>query len=445
MTESSRSAVTAPSMGTLDDTPRPARSRARWGLLMALFAITAINYLDRTNMAVAIPHIKADFHLSATEEGLILSAFAWSYAALQVPGGWLVDRIGPKLSFGVAMVGWSLCTAATMLARGFGVLLGLRLSLGVFEAPAFPANNRLVATWFPPAERARATSVYTAGEYIGLAIAVPALSWLAVRFGWQSIFVVTGIIGLIFSAVWFKRVYDSPRKSPRVSADELKHIHGGAAVGPTTAPARKKTSWADIGYLLRQRRLWGMYIGMFANSTVLYFFLTWFPSYLVSAKHLSVIKAGVFGSIPYIAALAGVLIGGYWSDRLLRRGKSKTFARKTPIVTGFVLACVIVAANYTSSIGLIITFMSAAFFAQGMTALGWTLVAEVAPRRLLGITGGMFNLFANLGGAIAPLVIGVIVDQTGSFAYGLVFIAVVVVIGLLAYLLLIDKVERLEG
>lgn len=421
------------------------RTHARYGLLAALFVITAINYLDRTNMAVAIPHITDDFHLSPVQEGLILSAFGWTYAALQMPGGWLVDRLGSKLSFGVAMVGWSLCTAATMAARSFGVLFGLRLALGFCEAPAFPANNRLVANWFPPRERARATAVYTAGEYIGLAVAVPLLSWMAATLGWRSIFVGTGILGLLFSVVWFKRVYDTPDRNRRVNEAELAHIQAEDAVSAAPEAGRRKIRWVDVRYLLSQRRLWGMYIGMFANATVLYFFLTWFPSYLVEAKGMTTIKAGIFGSVPYLAALVGVLLGGYWSDRLLRRGMSKTWARKIPIMTGFVLACVIVAANYTDSIGLVIGFMSVAFFAQGMTALGWTLVAEVAPVRLLGLTGGVFNLFTNIGGALAPLIIGVIVGRTGSFAYGLIFIAAVVVIGLLAYAFLIDRVERLEG
>ncbi|MFF1732123.1 MFS transporter [Streptomyces sp. NPDC058247] len=421
-------------------------TRARHGLAVSLFFITAINYLDRTNMAVALPHITDDLNLSPTQAGLILSAFAWSYALLQIPGGWLVDRFGPKLSFGYAMVGWSLVTIAVMLSRGFGVLLGMRLVLGVAEAPAFPANNRLVAAWFPPRERARATAVYTAGEYVGLAVAVPLLSWVVATTSWHMIFLWTGLLGLAFSVLWFRRVYDTPHTSPRVNEAELAHIEGeedAARQSGTTESGTKATTWSDLGFLLRRRRLWGMYIGQFANTSVLYFFLTWFPTYLVEEKGMSTIKSGVLGSIPYLAALGGVLLGGAWSDWLLRTGKAGTIARKTPIMTGFALAGIIVAANFTTSVPLVILFMSIAFFAQGMMALGWTLVADVAPVRLLGLTGGVFNFISNVGGALTPIVVGVIYQSTGSFAPALVYIGALAVLGLFAYLVLIDKVERL--
>jgi ACS family D-galactonate transporter-like MFS transporter len=424
---------------------RPAHSRARYGLLVSLFVITAINYLDRTNMAVALPHITDDFKLTATQAGLILSAFSWIYAALQIPGGWLADKAGPKLAYGYAMIGWSLTTIVFFLARSFGVVIGLRVTLGIFESPAFPSNNRLVSNWFPAKERGRATAIYTAGEYVGLAIAVPVLSLLVARWGWQSVFLATGVLGLLFSALWFRRVYDTPERSPRVSATELAHIRQDGEATPDQQTAqRTESTRAGLRILLTDRRLWGLYIAQFANTSVLFFFLTWFPSYLVNDKGLTTIKAGFWGSLPYIAALIGVLVGGQGSDWMLRSGRvSRTFARKSPVMIGLCLAPVIVAANFTSSIPLVITFMSLAFFAQGLMQTGWTVLSDIAPVRLMGLAGGVFSFAANLGGALAPIVIGIIIDRTGSMAYGLVYIASLTVAGLLAYALLINRVDRM--
>ncbi|KPH99001.1 major facilitator superfamily MFS_1 [Actinobacteria bacterium OK074] len=438
-------AVTSPS-ATAERTARPASSRARHGLLVSLFAITAINYLDRTNMAVALPHITDEFNLTATEAGLVLSAFSWVYAALQVPGGWFVDRIGPRLAFGYAMVGWSLCTVAFFFARSFGVVVGLRVGLGLFETPAFPANNRLVSNWFPSRERGRATAWYTAGEYVGLAVAVPLLSLLVVHFGWPSVFLATGVVGLLFSVVWWTRVYDTPERSPRVSAEELAYIRQDGDSSPEERnAAAAESTWRGLAVLARSRRMWGLYIAQFANASVLFFFLTWFPSYLVEDKHMDTIKAGFWGSLPYLAAMAGVLIAGWGSDRLLRSGMSRTRARKLPVMAGLCVAPIIMAANFTDSAPLVILFMSTAFFAQGFMQLGWAALSDIAPVRLMGLAGGTFSFAANLGGALAPLLIGVLIDRTGSMAYGLVYIAALAVAGFLAYAFLIDKVERLDA
>ncbi|MFC6061998.1 MFS transporter [Streptomyces ochraceiscleroticus] len=436
------------------DTARPALSRARYGLLACLFVITAINYLDRTNLSVALPHIKDELHLSGTQQGLLLSSFGWAYLLLQVPAGRLIDRIGAKLAFGYALVGWSLATIVVAAARSFVPLVGIRVALGAFEAPAFPSNNRLVVNWFPGRERGRATATYTSGEYIGLAVAAPVLSLLTVHFGWRSVFVITGIVGLLFSVVWFAKVYDRPEHSPKVSTAELAHIRQPdelesaeeIAAAKEQAAVLDTSVWSDLRVLLSNRRLWGMYIGQFASASVLFFFLTWFPSYLVEEKHMGIIKAGFWASAPYLAALVGTMAGGAWSDRMLNSGRfSRTFARKAPVMIGFVLASVIVCANFTNSVPLVITFMSIAFFAQGLMQNSWALFSDAVPRRLTGTGGGVFSFAANAGGVLTPLVIGVIVDRTGSFAWALGYIAIVVLVGLLAYALLIDKVERVEG
>ncbi|UOF92752.1 MFS transporter [Fodinisporobacter ferrooxydans] len=224
---------------------------------------------------------------------------------------------------------------------------------------------------------------------------------------------------------------------------EMEYIRQGGGLAETAGTV-KTLNLAHLRHLFNHRQLWGIYIGQFANTSTLFFFLTWFPTYLVSAKHMQFLKAGFLGSIPYIAAFLGVIFSGYLSDRMLRRGFSTGASRKTPIITGLLLACAIILANYTTSTSMIITIMSVAFFAQGMSAISWTLVSDIAPSELVGLAGGVFNFMGNLAGIVTPLVVGIIVNATHSFSGALVFISVVALIGALSYIFIAGKIQRIE-
>jgi len=432
----------------IEDLERPSKAvstRVRYGILGIIVIATAINYMDRANLSIVAPDVKADLHISAAELGLIFSAFSWTYAALQIPGGWVLDRVGPRITFGIALIFWSIVTGSISLAKGFTSLLGLRLALGVAETPAFPANNALVSRWFPTKERGFATGAYTAGEYVGLAIAAPLLAWMAVTYGWHSVFYLTGGLGIVFALVWLLFIRDSPQSDKRVSRSEIALIEsGGGAVKAAHSEGGEHAKFSDIPKLLRHKRMVGALIGQFANTSTLFFFLTWFPTYLVEQKHFTLLKAGIMVTIPYLVALVGTLAAGSWSDWMLRRGVATTIARKTPIISGLILSMIVIFDNFVNNPALVIMFFSIAFFAQGMaSATVWALLSDIAPAKQLGLTGGLFNFFANAGGALSPLVIGFIVGATGSFAYGLVYIAVIAGIGALSYIFLVDRVERI--
>lgn len=418
------------------------RSRARFMILSLLFVGTAINYLDRTNMAVAASAIQGDLGLDPVLMGLLLSAFGWTYAFMQIPGGWFVDRFGPRLVYGISLIGFSLFTLFQGFGKNFATLFGLRLGLGVAESPAFPANSRIVAAWFPQRERALATGVYTAGEYVGLALATPFLFWLLSTFGWHSIFIVTGVIGLVFSIVWFK-LYHDPKDSKYINKEEMDYIREGGGLAESAGEVHK-IKWSDVLHLFKYRQFIGICIGQFAIASTLYFFLTWFPTYLVQEKGITLLKAGFFGSIPYIAAGIGVLLGGLWSDKMVQRGISVGIARKTPIIIGLLGACSIMLANYTTSASLVIIIMSIAFFAQGMSAINWSLVSDIAPKELVGLAGGVFNFASNLAAIITPIVIGFIVSATNSFNGALVFVSAVALIGALFYIFVVGEIKRIE-
>jgi len=272
------------------------------------------------------------------------------------------------------------------LARNAAVFIGMRVLLGITEAPAFPLNSRVVATWFPRNERGFAIGVYTAGEFGGLAIFTPVLAFILSNLGWQAMFVICGAIGVIFAVVWFL-AYRDPKHSRSTNQAELDYIREGGGLAETV-PEGRRFSWADVVELLSHRQLWGIYIGQFAVGVTLWFFLTWFPSYL--------------------------------------------------------LASTIVLANYVSDINLVIAIMAIAFFAQGMSNISWTLVSEMAPRELQGLAGGVFNFFANLGSIVTPLAIGFILAATNSFSGGLVFMSAVALVGMLSYIFIVGKVYRIE-
>lgn len=423
------------------DTKKNKPTRARYVILLLLFIGTAINYLDRTNISVAASSIQKDFGLNSVTLGVIFSAFGWTYAFMQIPGGWILDRFGPRLVYAFSLCTWSIVTLMQGFTRNFATLFGLRLGLGFFEAPAFPTNSRVVAAWFPQQERALATGVYTAGEYVGLAFATPILFWLLSNFGWHSIFIVTGIIGIIFTVVWVK-VYRDPKYSNSINKEEMDYIREGGGLAEA-AGGREKVGWTQIKQLLKHRQIWGISYTQFSVASTLYFFLTWFPTYLVQEKHMSFIKVGFMGALPYIAACVGVLLAGTWSDRMVKRGVSLTVARKTPIIIGALGACLIVLANYTQTPALVITIMSIAFFAQGMAATGWVMVSDLAPTKLVGMAGGIFNFAANLSGIITPIIIGIIVNKTHSFTGALIFIAALALSGALSLLLVVGKIKRL--
>ncbi len=414
-------------------------SRVRLMILALLTLGTLINYLDRTVISVAAPLMKSELHLDAVTLGIVFSAFSWTYAAAQIPGGILLDRIGVRITYFLSVTIWSVFTLLQGLVTNSWSLIACRMGLGLAEAPAFPSNSRVLGTWFPQAERASATGVYSVGQYFGLAFLSPLLFWISGAFGWRALLVIVGAAGILFGFVWYS-LYRDPHES-RANQAELDHITAG---GGFASASRTKFQWSHIGFLLRQRQIVGASIGQFASNSTLVFFLTWFPTYLATERQMGWIKVGFFTILPFIAACVGVVSGGLLSDYLLRRTGSANVARKLPIIAGLLMASTIVIANFVSRDTLVIVVMSLAFFGQGMCNLGWTLLTDVAPKELMGLSGGVFNFCANLAGIVTPLVVGFVVHATGSFAWALTFIGVVALLGVISYVFVVGDVRRVE-
>ncbi|HEI8868808.1 MFS transporter [Serratia sp. AKBS12] len=425
---------------TLTATPKTKR---RYLTLLMIFVTVVICYVDRANLAVASAHIQEEFGISKAQMGYIFSAFAWTYTLCQIPGGWFLDRVGSRLTYFIAIMGWSVATLLQGFANGLSALIGLRAITGLFEAPAFPTNNRIVTSWFPEQERASAVGFYTSGQFVGLAFLTPLLIWVQEVLSWHWVFIITGGVGIVWALVWHL-VYQSPRNSKGVNRAELEYIQAGGGMVDGDVASEKKarvTLTAADWKLVFHRKLLGVYLGQFAITSTLWFFLTWFPNYLTQEKHIAALTAGFMTTVPFLAAFFGVLLSGLVADRLLRSGKSIGFARKTPIVCGLLLSTCIMGANYTNDPLWIMVLMALAFFGNGFASITWSLVSSLAPVRLIGLTGGVFNFVGGLGGITVPLVVGYLAQDYG-FAPSLIYISVVALIGALSYLLLVGDVKR---
>ena len=416
-------------------TPRQAGAgRGRFFMLGLIFVCVVINYMDRTTVSVAANALAREFGLTSVQLGKVFSAFGWTYAAFQIPGGLLADALAPRLLYALSLLGWSLATLFQALAGGFGSLVGLRMTIGACEAPAYPVNSRIVTRWFPVEERASSVAVYTSGQYVGLAFLTPAMAALQVYAGWRALFVATGLLGVAWAAAWYV-LYRDPEATVRAPVPDS----GPRQENP---PAFRHRGGALE--VFRHGSLWGVYLGQFAITSAQWFFLTWFPIYLEKYRGIVFIKAGIWASIPFLAAFFGVLFSGFLSDFLVRRGLSAAVARKTPVIAGLLLTTSIVGANYVEGTPLIILFLALAFFGNGMASITWVFITLMAPARFIGLAGGVFNFCGNLSAIIVPLAIGYLV-RGGDFSPALILIGGLALFGVGCYVFLVRAVQPVDA
>jgi ACS family D-galactonate transporter-like MFS transporter len=417
----------------------------RWFPILALvFIATLINYLDRAVFSIARPLFTKDLGIAPIVAGTMGSAFSWSYALAQVPGGAVLDRFGTRLVYFVSLVSWSFVTMFQGLINGVSAFIGLRVALGLCEAPCFPANSRVLNSWFPQHERARANSIYAIGIGAGLAFFLVPLFWIAEHYTWRGLFITAGGIGVLFGVIWYV-AYREPQDSKLVNQAELDYIAAGGGFAKDKI-AQTPISWQNILSVSRLRPILVISLAQFCGNTVLTFFLIDFVNYLATQRHMPWIKLGIFVSFPYMAAAVGGVVGGAVADRIIQKGGSVSVARKLPVVAGLILASCLVLANWVpdGQDNLVIGIMSVAFFGQGMTNLGWTVLTDLAPKNMVGLAGGFFNMITNLAGILTPFVLGAILQFTGSYFYSLIYVAVMPLVGAALYLFMLGDITRLE-
>lgn len=427
------------------------RGHVRYLMVFMLFAATSVNYADRASLSIVGPAMQAQLHIDPITLGYVFSAFGWAYVIAQLPGGWMLDRFGSRAVYAGSILLWSSFTllqgAAGFLAGSLlvGTLFTLRLLVGLAEAPAFPGNSRIVAAWFPGGERATAAAIFNSGQYFATVMFAPVMGWLTHSLGWQSVFIFLGATGILLFFAWLVTVY-APSQHPRVRRAELDYIAAGGGLidmdqGRGVA---RPVRWEHVKVLLSRRMLIGIYIGQYCVGVLTYFFLTWFPVYLVEQRGMSILKAGIVIMLPAICGFAGGVLGGIMSDALLRRGVSLSLARKIPIVTGMLLSISMILCNFAHANWIVVLIMSLAFFGKGLGSLGWAVVSDTAPKEITGLYGGLFNTFGNVGAITTPIVIGYIVAGTGSFAWALVYVGANAALAVVAYTVIAGRFERVH-
>jgi ACS family glucarate transporter-like MFS transporter len=429
-------------------------THVRYLIVAMLFVASCFSYGDRVALSVAGTAMQKELALDPLKLGLLLSGFSWAYVLGQLPSGGLLDRFGSKRVYGISILCWTICafligfTGYLGTAWVFSAIFILRLLSGLAQSPVFPGNGRIVAAWFPTAERGGASAIFNASQYFSLVFFAPIFGWLTHNYGWRWCFWFMGLFGAVLAFAWLKLVHSVP-DHPMISQAEIDHIErGGGLVNVDRVAGAKPTAnpltWTGVKELLSQRMLVGIYIGQFCITTLTYFFVTWFPVYLVQARHMSVLRGGFAVALPALCGSVGGVLGGLCSDMLLRRGRSLTFARKAPIIAGMLLSVTMIACNFTNAQAVVMFLMSLAFFGKGFGALGWTVIADTSPKELIGLNGGLFNLFGNTAGITTPIVIGYLVQKTGSFNDALIFVAITALMAIFSYVVIVGEIKRLE-
>jgi len=416
----------------LKATPR-VRSIQRAALAMLVLA-GVINYVDRATLAVANLLIRQDLGLSIADMGYLLSAFLWAYAFAQLPTGAMVDKLGPRLLLACGLGLWSLAQFLGGLVLGFGQFFGARVLLGIGEAPQFPTCARVVRDWFNPRDRGLATGIFNCASSLGTAIAVPLLTFLMLSFGWRPMFMIMGVAGLGMAAIWYF-AYRNPT-DVALTAEENVYRTQGDPPGQRT-----KVSLREWKQLFRFRTTWGMILGYFGCIYLTWIYTAWLPGYLEIERHMSVKSTGFAAAIPFVCGVVGGVLGGYFADILVRRGVSPVKSRRIPAAIALcgTAACTVAAAFVTSN-ALAIAFISASLFLVYVTSTcAWALSSVAAPTNCTASIGAMQNFGGYLGGALAPTVTGLIVQQTGSFVPALVVGALIGVASAGSYLFIVDQ------
>ncbi|CAB3768029.1 MFS transporter [Paraburkholderia solisilvae] len=394
------------------------RMHFRWTVLVWLLIGGVINYLDRANLAIAAPGMIHELGLTRTQIGLLGTVFSWTYAVMQLPAGWIIDRFGAKKAYAIGMIWWSVATWLTGVVGSIGALLAMRMLLAMGEAPCWPTGAKITAAWFPGKERGFATGIWDSSSKWGPAIAPALLVSLMIAFGWRSLFHVTGAIGIVF-AVLFLLLYRNPNESKRLSREEFAYIEAGGG-GHERSLATSTIKWRE---LFTHRSVWGMVFGYFCAIWLWNLFLVFLPLYLIDRFHISLTQLGVYASIPWIGGAVGEIAAGWMVRAMVDRGIATSMVAKRMVIAFCSVAAALcaIALPFVQSIGATITLMTLGLaFISATIGNAWALAADIAPPSLVASVSSVQNFGGYFGGAFSPVVAGFIVDRTGS--YSLAFI-----------------------
>jgi MFS family permease len=383
-----------------------------------------VNYLDRATLSVALPLISADLGLGPASKGLLLSAFFWSYALMQVPMGWFVDRVNLRWLYAGTFTLWSLACGFTGFAATLGVLMLLRAVLGVGEAIYQPGGLKIVSSLYPPAERGLPTGLFDGGTRLGLAVGTPLIAWLIVTWSWRGMFIILGFIALLWLIPWLLAF---PTRLP----------------DPEWVRPSRQTSAAPLRRfsVTYNRNLLGLCLGLFCFDYYLYLLVTWLPDYWMTVRHVSVLAAGTYTALPFSVFAVAEPLGGWIADRLVHRGWNETRTRKGIITVAFLTGLLLIPAVMVSNTSLAVALVAGASLAGLAPANILVILQGCAPPEEVGIWSGFQNFTGNLSGIVAPAATGFLIGLTGSYMPGFALAAVVLLCGILAYGFVIGEIK----
>jgi MFS transporter, ACS family, D-galactonate transporter len=429
---------------TLTAQPRPAAQslrvpRRRWGVALLLGFGVLVNYFDRVNLSVSRDALQDAFGLSAVMFGYLSSAYNWSYALLQLPSGLLLDRFGVRRVGIVSTMIWSIASFAAAISGGIGALFASRLLLGIGEAPTFPAYAKATGYWFPKNERSLATAIFDSMAKFSSAIGIPILGLLLLHFGWRWNFAATGVISILFLALFYG-FYRNPSEDKLLSSIEREYIiRGGAQLEDRVRAAKG----APLAYLLRQRQVWGLVLGFASYNYSFYLLLTWLPSYLSTTHHIDLLHSAVYTSVPWgIATVLDLAVGGWLVDAMIQRGRNPVRVRQSILIGGTALGLGIFGAAHAQSTVSAVLWISLCI--GGLSAaspVGWSIPSLIAPKESVGTLGGILNFGNQVAGIAAPIVTGYVVQATHSFFWAFAAAGIFLLIGIAGYVFLLGSMQ----
>jgi len=407
-------------------------TKMRMWVLFVVCLVYFITYLDRVNISVAAPVMMKQFGISKVELGTVFSAFSLSYFLFQIPIGMMGDKYGPRKVLAGLVTFWSIMTGVTGLAWNYVSLLVIRFIFGIGEAGAFPNATRAFSNWMPATERGFAQGLTHGFSRFGGAVAPMIVAPLMVAMGWREAFYICAVIGLVWAAVWYFWYRDNPAefkaKWGGINDAEIKLIEQGKAV-------RKAGAKLPFSTLMKSKNMWILCIGYFCYCYNIWIYLTWLPTYLVDGRGFTIIKMGIFASLPLLAGTIGDTLGGWLSDVIWRKTGRGRFARRIVAMTGMLIAAAfMIPGAMTASANMAVFFLACSLFGLEM-AVGvyWAVCLDVG-HEYAGTVSGMMNCIGNAGSFLSPIIFGAIVQYTGSWVYPFILASAILVVGSLLWL-----------
>lgn len=414
------------------------KTNFRWVICFFMWSAIAINYIDRASLSAATPILMKEFNISPADFGLVMSAFFWAYALLQIPAGHFADKFGQRITYTVSVAWWSVAQMCVAFASTLSGFIGARIFLGIGESGAYPCNAGVTAKWFPVHERARVSAIFDSAAKFGSAFAMPVIVWMIATFSWHAPFIVFGLVGVVW-AIFFWKYYNDPHKSKHINKEELHYITEGKKVD---YDEKSTVKWYQ---LLKYRNVQAMCIGFFILNYINYFFITWMPAYLMSDRGFSFEMMGIVAAIPAIIGICGELSGGVVSDKLYKMGFSLTKSRKAVLIIGMILASSIgLVAVFESDIVAIVLLSVASFGCVFAAPAVWSLPGDTVEKHTVSKLAGLQNCVSNMGGAVGSLITGIILGATNSFSAALFFSGGLALVAVLVYAFYLGPVRKID-